>query len=205
MTILWWFLPYIDMNQPWVYICPSITNPTSYLRPHPIHLYHPSAPALSALFHASNLDWSSISHMVNICFNAILSNHPTLTFLNWGIANLHCCVSFKCPASDSVIHIQVCTLSQILFHYMLLSNSEYACLCYTSINFLPPASLCSPVRRDALFHLKIPFPFITREHAPTVWGATKWRVWDQGSDAHISNPSSASNSTHACGIMQVSF
>ena len=20
-TILWWFLPYIDMNQPWVYMC----------------------------------------------------------------------------------------------------------------------------------------------------------------------------------------
>ena len=22
-TILWWVLPYIDMNQPWVYMCPS--------------------------------------------------------------------------------------------------------------------------------------------------------------------------------------
>ena len=22
ITILWWFLPYIDMNQPWVYMCP---------------------------------------------------------------------------------------------------------------------------------------------------------------------------------------
>ena len=32
-----------------------------------------SVPALSALFHALNLDWSSISHTV-------LSNHPTLTF-----------------------------------------------------------------------------------------------------------------------------
>ena len=29
------------------------------------------------LSHASNLDWQSISH---ICFNAILSNHPTLAF-----------------------------------------------------------------------------------------------------------------------------
>ena len=24
-TILWWFLPYIDMNQPWVYMCSSLS------------------------------------------------------------------------------------------------------------------------------------------------------------------------------------
>ena len=22
--MLWWFFPYIDMNQPWVYMCPTI-------------------------------------------------------------------------------------------------------------------------------------------------------------------------------------
>ena len=26
-TILWWFLPYIDMNQPWVYMCPPSQTP----------------------------------------------------------------------------------------------------------------------------------------------------------------------------------
>ena len=26
-TMLWWFLPYIDMNQPWVYMCPPILTP----------------------------------------------------------------------------------------------------------------------------------------------------------------------------------
>ena len=26
-TILWWFLPYIDMNQPQVYVCPPSQNP----------------------------------------------------------------------------------------------------------------------------------------------------------------------------------
>ena len=30
-TILWWFLPYIDMNQPWVYMCPPSQIP---LPPH---------------------------------------------------------------------------------------------------------------------------------------------------------------------------
>ena len=38
-TILWWFLPYIDMNQPWVYMCsPSWTPvPISSLRVIPVH------------------------------------------------------------------------------------------------------------------------------------------------------------------------
>ena len=28
-TILWWLLPYIDMNQPGVYMCSPILNPLS--------------------------------------------------------------------------------------------------------------------------------------------------------------------------------
>ena len=36
----------------------------SHLHPHPIPLGYPRALALSILFHASNLHWSSILHMV---------------------------------------------------------------------------------------------------------------------------------------------
>ena len=45
-TILWWFLPCIDMNQPWVYICPPSWTPLPYPSPS-----HPSALTLSTLFH----------------------------------------------------------------------------------------------------------------------------------------------------------
>ena len=63
-TILWWYLPYINMNQPWVYMCPASRTPLPPPSPsHPIPLGCPSIPALSVLLHASNLDWSSISHM----------------------------------------------------------------------------------------------------------------------------------------------
>ena len=50
------------MNQPWVYKCP-------HLPPHPIPPSCPSALALSALFHASILNWSSISHMAIYMFH----------------------------------------------------------------------------------------------------------------------------------------
>ena len=36
-TILWLFLPYIDMNKPWVYMCPRSWNPLP-----PPFLSHPS-------------------------------------------------------------------------------------------------------------------------------------------------------------------
>ena len=48
---MWRFLPYMNMNQSWVYMCPPILNPP----PHPIPLGYPRAPALTALLHASNL------------------------------------------------------------------------------------------------------------------------------------------------------
>ena len=65
--MLWWFFPYIDMNQPRVYMC-SHPEPLSHLPPHPIPQGHPSAPALSTLSHASNLHWRSVSHMIIYMF-----------------------------------------------------------------------------------------------------------------------------------------
>ena len=66
-TTLYWFLPYTDMNPPWVYMCSPSWIP---LPPpsHPIPLGHPSAPAPRTLSHASNLDWQFISHMIIYMF-----------------------------------------------------------------------------------------------------------------------------------------
>ena len=67
ITLQYWdgFLSYINMNWPEVYMCPPILNP---LPLHPIPLGWPSALALGALLHASNLHWSSILHMVIYMF-----------------------------------------------------------------------------------------------------------------------------------------
>ena len=60
--------------------CVSHPEPPFHLPPHPIPLGHPSAPAPSTLFHASNLDWQFISHMILYmfqCHSPIASSpHP---------------------------------------------------------------------------------------------------------------------------------
>ena len=62
-TILYWFCH----TSTW--ICHGCTlvphpEPPSHLHPHTIPLGHPSAPAPSILYHASNLDWRFVSYMI---------------------------------------------------------------------------------------------------------------------------------------------
>ena len=58
--------------------CAPHPEPSSHFPPHSIPLGHPSAPAPSTLYHALNLDWRFISHVIiyNLqCHSPILS-HP---------------------------------------------------------------------------------------------------------------------------------
>ena len=70
-------LPYINMNPPWVYTC-SHPEPPSHLPPHTIPLGHPSAPAPSFLYPASNLDWRFVYYMILYMFqcHSPKSSHP---------------------------------------------------------------------------------------------------------------------------------
>ena len=60
-----------------VHVFPILNSP-SHLPPHPIPLCHPSAQAPSTLYHASNLDWQLISHMIIYMFqcHSPKSSHP---------------------------------------------------------------------------------------------------------------------------------
>ena len=93
-TILYWFCHTLT----WIHhgcTCVPHPEPPSALLPHTIPLGHPSAPAPSILYHASNLDWWFTSHMIRYMFqcHSPKSSHP-------------------CPLPQSP---KVCSLSLCLF------------------------------------------------------------------------------------------
>ena len=121
LTILSWFLPYINMNQPRVYMCPTILNPLPHLPPHPIPLGRPRAPALGALLHASNLHWSSILHTIIYmfqCYSLILF-HPRLFLHSPKVCSLHLCL-FCCLAYGVVV--------TVFLNSIICTNILYWCL-----------------------------------------------------------------------------
>ena len=61
-----------------VHLFPILNTP-SHLPPNTIPLGHPSAPAPSIQYCASNLDWRFFHIWYYTSFNAILPNHPTLS------------------------------------------------------------------------------------------------------------------------------
>ena len=86
--------------------CGPHPEPPSHLPPHPIPQGHPSALALSALSHASNLDRWSISHMVIYMFQcySLKSSHPRLLPQSPKVCSLHLCL-FCCFTYRVIITI----------------------------------------------------------------------------------------------------
>ena len=83
-----------------VHVFPML-NPPPYLPLYPIPQGHPSAPGLSTLSHASNLDWWSVSHMIIYMFqcNSLKSSHPHLLPQNPKDCSVHlclfCCLTYR--------------------------------------------------------------------------------------------------------------
>ena len=104
-TTLYWFCHTLT----WIHrgcTCVPHPEPPSHLSPHPIPLGHPSAPAPSILYHASNLDWWFVSHMITYMFNVILPYHPTLTlFHRVQKTVLYICVSFAVSHTGLHYHL----------------------------------------------------------------------------------------------------
>ena len=76
-TILYWFCHI----SKWIchrYTCVPHPEPSSFLPPHTIPLGHPSAPAPSIQYRASNLDWRLISYIILYIFQCHCpkSSHP---------------------------------------------------------------------------------------------------------------------------------
>ena len=69
-------------------------EPPSHLPPHTIPLGHPSAPARSILYHASNLDWPFVSYMILYMFQCYSpkSSHPLLLPQSPKDCSIHLCL-----------------------------------------------------------------------------------------------------------------
>ena len=112
LCILFFFFKFIDFNW-WLItleycsgFCHTLTwlshgctcvphpEPPSHLPPHPIPQGHPSAPALSTLSHAFNLDWWSASHMIIYMFQcySLKSSHPRLLPQSPKDCSIHLCL-----------------------------------------------------------------------------------------------------------------
>ena len=126
-------MPYIDLYPPWVHMC-SPSWPSPHFPPHPISQGHPSAPALSTLSHASNLDWHSVSHMVIYRFQcySLKSSHPS------GSSQ---CTSPKHPVSCIEPGLAIC------FTYDNLHGSMPFC------QIIPPSP--SPTESKRLFYTSV--------------------------------------------------
>ena len=109
-------LPYIDMSPPQMYMCSPSWTP---LPPpsHPIPLGHPSAPAPSTLYHALNLDWRFVSHMIICMFqcHSPKSSHPHLLPQSPKDCSIHLCL-FCCLTYRVIVTIFL----NIIYIYMLI-------------------------------------------------------------------------------------
>ena len=104
-TILYWFcrtLTWISHGD----TCVPQPEPPSHLLPHPLPLGNPSAPAPRALYHASNLDWRFISHMIIYMFqcHSPKSFHPRPLPQSPKDCSIHLCL-FCCLAYRVIVTI----------------------------------------------------------------------------------------------------
>ena len=89
------FLPYIDMNQPWIYMCSPSRSPLPPASPsHPSESSQDTSP--KHLSHASTLGWWSVSHLIIYMFwcCSLRSSHPRLLPQNPKVCSIHLCLFF---------------------------------------------------------------------------------------------------------------
>ena len=104
-TILYWFYH----TSTWIrHRCTHVPHPEppSHLPPRTIPLGHPSAPALSIQYHASNLDWRFVSHMILYMFqwHSPKSSHPHPHPQSPKDCSIHLCL-FCCLAKRVIVTI----------------------------------------------------------------------------------------------------
>ena len=108
-------------------------EPLSLLPPRTIPLGHPSAPAPSNQYHASNLDWRFVSYMILYMFqfHSPKSSHPLPLPQSPKDCSIHlclfCCLTYRVIVTIFLNFIDKClyTVLVVFFSLRNLSSSEY--------------------------------------------------------------------------------
>ena len=139
-TILYWFCHTLT----WIChecTCVSHPEPPSHLPPHPIPLGHPSAPALSNLYHALNLDWRFVSYMTLYMFqcHSPKSSHSLPLPQSPKDCSIYLCF-FCCLTYKVIITI---FLNSIYMHSVQLSSVQSLKYTVLVFYFLAYFTLCN--------------------------------------------------------------
>ena len=122
-TILWWFLPYIDMNQPWVYMCPPPWKPL--LPPSPLH---PSRMSQSTI---SECPASCIKFALVIYFNMVIYMSLCYFLISF--------CAHLLPHSPKVCSLHLCLFFCLAYRVVViafLNTSVHVCV-YLSYRGIP--------------------------------------------------------------------
>ena len=143
--------------------CVPHAEPPSQLPSHPILQGHPSAPALSTLFHELNLDWRSVPHMIVHMFQcySVKSSHPHLLPQSLKVCSLHlclfCCLSYRVIVTIFLNSIYICV--NILYWWFSFWLT-LAPVSSTSLELIQMHSFNSWEIFHCVYVLQLSYPFV---------------------------------------------
>ena len=135
--ILYWFCH----TSTWIHHgCTHVPHPErpSHLPPHTLPLGHPSAPAPSILYHASNLDWWFISHMILYIFQCHSPKSSHLRHLPQSPKDcfIHLCL-FCCHQYRVIVTLFLNSIYMQYYTVLVFFFLAYFTL-YNRLQFHPP-------------------------------------------------------------------
>ena len=135
-TILQWVLSYIEMKQPWIYMCSPSRSPLPPPSP-PNPSRSSQCTRFKHLSHASNLGWWSVSSQIIYMFRccSLETSHPHLLPQSPKVCSIHLCLFFYF-AYRVIINIFLNSIYMCQYTVMVFIFLAYFTL-YNGLQFHP--------------------------------------------------------------------